>query len=160
MSVPASWTIRHYHGEDVTHLAELYLAAIRHHGHQYYTPEQVAAWSGFADNHEGFERWVEAATTFVAVAENNLCIGFGGLEEPGRISSLYVAPDFQRHGVGSSLIQQLFAEANTRAIKTLTTEASEFSRPLFAKFGFTLKKLEFTEFRGVRFSRYVMQVRL
>lgn len=54
-------------------------------------------------------------------------------------------------------MQRLIAEAESRGLQELTTEASEFSKPLFEKFGFAVCNLEYTHFKGVDFTRYAMR---
>jgi putative acetyltransferase len=45
-------------------------------------------------------------------------------------------------------------------MKTVTTEASEFSKPLFEKHGFTVTEVEHTTCKGVEFTRYAMRLEL
>ena len=63
-------------------------------------------------------------------------VGIGGLEKKGRISSLFVSPGCMRRGIGSALLTRLLEEAESRNMGQLRTEASEFSKALFEKFGF------------------------
>jgi putative acetyltransferase len=152
--------IRRARSEDIHSLARIYRESIRHLGKHHYSVDQVAAWSSFSGDTDVFQDWINEATTFVAVTGDDGCIGFGGLQAHGRISSLFVAPEFMRRGVAASLLERLLDEARLRGLDTVTTEASEFSRPLFQKYGFTLIEVEHTEFKGVGFSRYVMRLRI
>lgn len=154
------YQLRNYQPDDLTILAEIYSGAIRHLGLKHYSPKQVAAWSSFPQDLASFADWITGANTFVAVNKAGLPVGFGGLAMHGRISSLFVAPGYQRQGIASTLLTHLLKTAKSRGFDTVTTEASEFSKPVFAKFGFYVKEIEHTEFKGVKFSRYVMQVNL
>ena len=152
--------IRKYQDSDLPALAKIYRGSIRHLGAECYTKEQVEAWSGFSEDIQAFDNWLKGATTLVAVDSENACVGFGGLEAHGRISSLFVSPEWMRKGVGSGVLGHLLEEAGSRAFSVVTTEASEFSRPLFEQHGFVVTEIEQTEFKGVKFTRYAMQARL
>lgn len=160
MTLLMHFDIRKYQNSDLPALANIYRGSIRHLGTESYSKEQVEVWSSFSDDIQDFENWLKGATTFVAVDSNNACVGFGGLEEHGRISSLFVASEWMRKGVGTGLLGRLLEEARLHALTMVTTEASEFSRPLFEKCGFVVREIEYTEFKGVKFTRYVMQTRI
>ena len=152
--------IRPFEQTDLPHLADIYRESIRHLGNEHYSTEQITAWASHADDLKAFARWVREATTFVAVDNRRSCIGFGGLEESGRISALFVAPEWMRQGVGSALLERLMTEIRSCGAYEATTEASEFSRPLFEKFGFRVMYVEHTRFKGVAFTRYAMHRRI
>lgn len=156
MRNPDLCRIRRYRHADLPSLTTIYASAIRHLGPLHYSPAQVRAWSGFCAETERFKNWIEHATTFVAVSEDGRCAGFGGLENDRHIASLFVAPDFQRSGIASRLLTRLLEEARTRGANTVTAKASEFSKPLFEKFGFEVQEIEHTERDGVELSRYAM----
>jgi putative acetyltransferase len=103
--------------------------------------------------------WVSDAMTLIAVAENE-CLGFGSLQSQGRISALFVAPGYGRQGIASQLLAHLLAEARSRGFEVVAAEASEFSRSLFGKYGFSVTEVEHTRFRGVAFTRYAMRAHI
>ena len=152
--------IRVYTDHDLAGLARVYRDAIRGIGAEYYTPDQIAAWSSFADDTEDFRQWIAGAATFVAVQDAISPAGFAGLEPTGRVSALFVAPEVMGQGVGAALLERVLAEARARSLTRLTTDASEFSQPLFQKSGFTLRRKEATTFKGVAFERYVMDMQI
>ena len=159
MASVSDYRVREYRSADLPSLAAIYTGSIRHLGAEYYSGDQIAAWSSFPEDMTAFERWIEKATTFVAVDGHGECIGFAGIEDQGRIASLFVAPAFMHKGVGSHLLMRLLEEARARRIAVVTTDASEFSRPLFEKFGLRVEEIEYIEFKGVEFSRYAMRGR-
>jgi putative acetyltransferase len=152
--------IRQARPQDFESLARIYSDSIRHVGREFYSPAQVDAWSSYAGDTEEFRAWLDRSTTFVAVDRSDECLGFAGLEPRGRIASLFVAPACMRQGIAGNLVRHLLAEARSRGLEVVTTEASEFSKPVFEKCGFTVTEMEFTRFKGVDFSRYAMRVRL
>ncbi len=151
--------IRPYEHKDIVPLGDVYRSAIRAVGEQFYSVEQVAAWVSYPDDQAEFMRWVQEASTVVAITEESGPIGFGGLENTGRISSLFVRPEWMRQGVGAALLKRLLNDARSNGIYELTTQASEFSKPLFEQFGFDLTNIEHTTFKEVDFTRYAMRKR-
>lgn len=157
MRAPLEFEIRSARSADVPVLADIYRAAILELGDSHYTPKQVSAWASFPDDLEAFEEWIAHATTLVAVDSAGVCLGFGGLEAPARISSLFTSPGSMRSGIASAILDRLIATADSGGIRELTTQASEYSKPLFERFGFTVDHLEHSNFKGVAFTRYVMR---
>lgn len=152
--------IRKLCSEDLDSLSRIYSDSILQLGNEYYSAEQVTAWASFSADTEEFNAWLIDATTLVAVDTSDTCLGFGSFQSQGRVSSLFVAPEFQRMGLGSKLLERLMEEARSRAFAMITTEASEFSRPLFEKYGFVITEVERSKFKGVDFTRYAMQARI
>ena len=142
---------------DLSSLGSVYRSAIMAIGEERYSPEQVAAWASYPDDETEFKRWIQDALTFVAIMDNSGPIGFGGLEKTGRISSLFVLPEYMRKGIASAFLKRLMLEGQSKDLRELTTQASEFSKPLFEKFGFEFLNIEYTTFKGVDFTRYAMR---
>ncbi len=139
---------------DVPALAALYAAAVRTVGPAHYDADQVEAWAAFADEPR-FRRFVLDPHTFVAHDERGVT-GFAGLADDGHVTALYVHPDRMREGIGSALMRAVVERAEALSISRLYTEASVFSRPVFARHGFRLDAVETVERRGVTFERYRM----
>lgn len=151
--------IRKYQGTDLDSLAKIYVESIRHLGPAAYSKNQIEAWAGFARD-SGFKNWIEATITFVAVSQNNEIMGFAGLTESGHISAVFVAPRHHRKGVASGLLTMVLDAARSMGIVQITSHASEFSKPLFEKFGFVVSEIERTEVKGIGFSRYAMRANI
>lgn len=149
-------TIRAYAQADLEALRTIYMAAIRELGGEHYSAEQIQAWAGFANDRAGFSSWLDDSRILVAVGNHDTPVGFGGLQPPSRISSLFVAPGVARSGVGSRLLEHLLSLDLSAASTRYTTEASELSKPLFEKFGFRVTKIEHTTVSEVAFIRYAM----
>ena len=152
---PPALVLREARESDVAELARIYAASIRELAPEYYPADRVEAWAAFAEE-AGFRDFILGPHTLVAVDASGP-VGFAGMEETGRIASLFVRPDRARQGVASQLLEALLRrpEVPTR----LWTQASELSRPLFEKFGFTVVETEVVERRGTELGRYVMERR-
>jgi len=141
--------------DDLPSLRSIYVDSVRALAPGVYTAEQVEAWATFTDTGESFRRFILDATTYVAL-EHGLTVGFCGIEGDGHVASLYVAARAMRRGVGSRLLAWAIEHAPRSKRVALYVEASEFSMPLFSKFGFVLTRKERAPYNGVEFDRYAM----
>lgn len=149
--------LRPFQDTDLETLKMIYREAIQGPGMDHYSPEQIRAWSSFADEETGFREWIDNSRTLIAVVDDQMPVGFAGLESNGRIASLFVHPTYMRRGIATHLLQTLIEEAQLAGEKRLTTDASRLSRPVFERSGFTVIEVEITHFKGVTFDRYVME---
>jgi putative acetyltransferase len=83
--------------------------------------------------------------------------GFITTDSPGHIDLLYVHPDYQRMGVASALLELLVADAGTRGITDLHTEASRTAKPFFEQAGFSLVRTQTVTRNGVTLEQFVME---
>jgi len=141
---------------DIPELAQLYRDAVKAIAPTAYNPEQVVSWAAFAGETESFKQFILAAKTFIA-ADSEKIWGFSGLKNDGHVVSVYVHPDYFRQGIGSRLLTAVIESARDREIAQLYSEASEFSKPLFEKFGFENYDRERVWRNGVWFDRYLMR---
>jgi putative acetyltransferase len=144
--------------DDIPQLADLFEQSVRAIAPTHYTAEQVEAWASTPQNRDRFETFILGAITFVAEdPTTQTLLGFGSVHSTGYLSALYVSPVCTRQGIGSRLLTTLINIAQTQNADSLFTEASEFSRPLFSRFGFVVYDTEDVARNGVQFRRYLMQ---
>lgn len=142
---------------DIPELANLYSNSVRAIASQYYSPEQVAAWSALPLDTELFRKLILNSTTLIA--ENcQTIVGFCGIKNNGHIVSVYVHPDYLRQGIGARLLGSILELAQFNKMAKVYAEASEFSKPLFEDFGFENYANEQVIRNGVKFDRYLMQL--
>ncbi|MGY3887351.1 GNAT family N-acetyltransferase [Aeromonas aquatica] len=154
-------------------LLALFEQSVRRLGPEHYSPAQVEQWAqgarhpGLASQLREHHGWViELAEEKDEVqmtgldAEQARPLGFVTLSDNGHLSLLYVSPDYQRQGLGSRLLETALQAARRLGLRTLTTEASAFSHPLFLRHGFELAGLETVERGGVSFIRHRLHCRL
>lgn len=151
--------IREATASDIPALAEVYRDSVKAIAPQRYSPEQVEAWSDFPLATEAFNNFIFNPTTFIAQLDGTI-VGFSGVEANGHIASLYIRGDYNRQGIGSRLLETVISFAKSHKIPRLYTEASEFSRALFEKFGFQLSGTEAVIREGVWFHRYLLEISL
>ena len=151
--------IRRAASDDLPALATLYAQTVRTHGPSLYSSAQVDAWASAGTVNERFHDFVFRPTTFVAQDEHGPA-GFAGIEADGHVQSLYVRADCTRRGIGTALMRHVFNHARSLGIESLYTEASQFSRPLFERLGFSVDHAQHVTYAGVSFERWVMRCRL
>ena len=148
--------LRSYQPDDAPALLSLFRDTIRRVNSRDYSPEQIAAlacddidlagWSG------------RFAGRFVPVAEKNgQPVGFAELERDGHVDRMYVAADYQGHGVGRLLLAAVVVEARRAGLSRLFTEASITARPFFEREGFVVLGRQVVACRGVEFLNYSME---
>ncbi len=147
--------IRRADSRDLPQLSQLYRDSVEAIGPTAYSPQQVTAWSAFAQA-DNFALFIATATTFVAEDASGI-VGFCGIEADGHVASIYVRPDSMRLGIGSRLLSHVLLHANDLGLRRLHVEASHFSRPLFLRHGFVDSGTEVVERNGVSFERFLME---
>ena len=141
--------------DDLPALREVYRASVNAIGPSAYTAEQADAWAKTVDS-QVLVDLLRAGTTYVAERADRIA-GFCTLEQDGRIALLYVLGEFSRQGIGSALLAWALEHTTLAPGVRPYAEASEFSLPLFQKFGFTLVETERSIWNGVEFLRYYMR---
>jgi putative acetyltransferase len=139
--------------QDLPACRELFRRSVREIGARAYPEDQVSVWSAFADSGD-FRDFVLGTTTLVKDTGGEI-LGFAGADQRGHICSLFVDPAHERKGIGSELMAALLARFSH--LPELTTMASDFSRPLFERFGFRALEEETTQYQGVNIIRYRMR---
>jgi putative acetyltransferase len=148
--------IRTYKIEDTEEIINLFYDTIHEVNIRDYTKAQVDAW---APKNMDIEVWVgrlKSKFTYVA-EESNKIIGFGELEANGHIDCFYCHKDFQRKGIGTSILEQIESKARSLRIKKLFTEASITAKPFFESKNFIVVRKQEVEFRGQKFINFVME---
>ncbi len=121
-----------------------------------YSKEQVIAWSGFADNHEQFYKFIFKPQTYLLEKDKEI-IAFCGLKMNGHIASFYVHPDYNRQGYGTKILVYVLNAGKNLGIKRFFTEASFFSQPVFTRQGFDIFDIETVRYGNITFDRYKME---
>ncbi|WP_244997914.1 GNAT family N-acetyltransferase [Shewanella algae] len=154
---------RHRHlGEQI---ANLYHSAVTAIDDARYSAAQRLAWSAAPRSGRYWQLRLKRAQAWVMLKgceQSPQCVGFVLLEttfrERGYIACLYVAPDSQRQGVASSLLEAAKKWALTQGYHHLTTDASALSKPVFERAGFRLHHKSYQEKSGQMFGSYFMKL--
>lgn len=141
---------------DLPALAEVFEQSVRAIAPSHYSPAQVDAWATTPQQGDRFPQLIQTAQTLVA-EEGDRILGFAGLRADGYVTAVYVRGEVARRGIASQLMETLLAIALQNKLTSLRVEASEFSKPLFEKFGFAVYGQETVSRSGVLFQRYLMR---
>ena len=148
--------IRRAEPADLPKLSRLYAQTVQAHGPGKYSIAQIEAWSNAALKEQEFASFILDAETWISEDELGPT-GFAGLKMNGHISSLYVREDCVRQGIGNALLNHLLQRAKAHGISKVHTEASQFSKALFAKNSFVVVEEETIDYDGVDFLRWKME---
>lgn len=119
---------------DAAAISSLIQAALRQTNAADY-PETVIARLAASFNEMPVARMVAQREMFVA-DHRDLVVGTIGFAA-GAVRSLFVAPDFQRHGIGRQLIDQVEYQAREAGIRSLTVAASLTAIGFYRRCGFS-----------------------
>ena len=156
MKETLSRKLRRAEPADLPKLSQLYAQTVQAHGPGKYSNEQIEAWSNAALKKQEFASFILDVETWVSEDELGPS-GFAGLKMNGHVSSLYVRKDCARQGIGNALLNHLLQRARDHGISKVHTEASQFSKALFAKNGFIVVEEEIVDYDGVDFLRWKME---
>ncbi|NJM29532.1 MAG: GNAT family N-acetyltransferase [Rhizobiales bacterium] len=150
--------IRLYRQSDAAALSELYVRSIEGLARPYYSPEQIGAWAGeVATPEETHAKCSDGRLVLVAAGENDDPLAYIDLEMDGHIDMLFCLPEAAGKGFASALYQELECRAAALGMARLYVEASEGSRPFFARKGFTLLSRHDFEAGGIAMHNYNME---
>ena len=145
--------LRKYTETDCATLAWLFYDTVHAVNARDYSREQLDAWATNRVNLKAWNESFQAHHTVVAEMDGKI-VGFGDMDETGYLDRLYVHKDYQRRGVATAICDVL--EQNTKATE-LTTHASITARPFFEKRGYTARREQQVERRGVWLTNFVMK---
>ncbi|MFM7087563.1 MAG: N-acetyltransferase family protein [Cyanobium sp.] len=143
---------------DLPELIDLYRDAVLSQAAALYSTGQIQAWAEHAGRDPGFAEALQRGWGLAScAAENSARIeAFALLDPLDRLSLLYCRGRSSRQGRASTLVRALEQEAIQRGLRQLRTEASQLSRPLLQRLGWTVEAEEEVRFAGVWFRRWRM----
>lgn len=147
--------IGHYNGE-FQEIRALYQAAVFETASQHYKIEQCAVWAHPAKNDDYWKWRCELKRPFL-YRKQNLIAGFAELDQDGHIDCLYTAPEFNRQGIGSALVEHIITIAEQTSLTRLFVEASHCARGLFARHQFQVVRPNVVTIDGVELQNWIME---
>jgi len=156
--MPPSALLREYNDSDLPAVVAVYREAVLKIAPGLYTPEQVAAWSAFAETDRDLRPMLAQGYRLVIENAAGGIDAFASLDPADYILFLYSR--VSRRGHASRLLEALESEARRRGIVRVHTAASLISHPLFLRHGYAIDHPETVERNGISFDRYRMSKRL
>ena len=148
--------LRPIHERDHGLLREIYADAVESQAPGSYSPAQVRAWASLAWLPGVLDRTFAEGSGWISGSGDAFAIRYPS----NRLALLYCRGRASGRGHATALLDRLEAEAASEPIDSLTTEASQLSRPLLEKRGWRLIAPEHITIAGVSFERYQMSLSL
>jgi putative acetyltransferase len=150
-------TIRKYKPEDARALVDIYFYTIHKVNIQDYTEEQVKAWAPVSSLElDGWQKKWTKLPPMVALQGAKI-VGFTEFASNGHIDCFYVHHEFQRKGIGDTLINAIEQAALDNNVHKIYAEVSITAKPFFIKKGFKTVKEQVVIIRGFGLTNYVME---
>jgi putative acetyltransferase len=158
MGVPTQPLLRPLQGEDWDQVMETYADAVQTLATPFYQPEQIQAWAQHPFANASFAEALERGFGLVGstIERPTSVEAFALLDPTDRLSLLYCRGRSSRKGLATALVQTLEHHALSCGHPRLRTEASQLSRPLLERLGWTVDQEEEILFAGVPFLRWRM----
>lgn len=138
--------------DDAEAILRLSLDAIRTSAAEFYSTEELAAWSG-RRTVEGHRRMLEQTVLLVAEVAGELA-GFANLEvETCTVDQLFVAPAAGGRGVARALLEALEQEAKAAGLTRIDAHASWRAVGVFERLGYERVVVETVALDGQRLGR-------
>ncbi len=157
--MPHPFQIRPYRPDDCTACRAVFVDSVRDGAAKHYTPEQRAVWAPLGPPTPAFCEKLDAQQVYVAT-HNGEIIGFMSLTSAGYLDLAFVLPRWMGRSVAQTLYERLAQWAHIRGLRYLSTHASHFARPFFARNGWTVDHPETVTKDGQFFERFAMSIDL
>jgi putative acetyltransferase len=145
-------------GSDRNQLIDIYRDAVLSQAEGLYTAAQIEAWAHHAARTDELTAALERGIGLASCAPEDpqRIEAFALLEPLDRLSLLYCRGRSCRQGRATALLAALERVALERGCSRLRTEASQLSRPLLERLGWSVEAEEVAELSGERFLRWRM----
>ena len=151
--------VRPYRKDDLPEIAQLFYNTVHLVNCADYNPAQLQAWAPYLYTIDYWQNRFQKYEVYVADAQGTV-VGFAEFESTGHIDCFYVHHQWQRQGVGASLMLAIEADANHQQIPRLFAEVSLTARLFFQHHGFAVVRSQQKRYRDLQFQQFVMAKQL
>jgi putative acetyltransferase len=151
--------IRRYEPGEEPALFDVYFTAIHLVAIHDYTDEQIHAWAPRDMDAALWKNKMREINPFVAELRGEP-VGYADVQSNGYIDHFFVSGKYPRRGIGSLLMERIFAHAISSGVRSLTSYVSRTAQPFFARFEFIVVEQRSPEVRGVVIPNALMSRRL
>lgn len=149
--------IRRYHETDLPFLNQIFYSAIHISLAKDYTKAQLDAMAPATSLIDMSRKAkLQIIKPFVALIQG-VIIGFAEFEPNGYIDRFYVHPDFQNHGVGTTLMKHIESEARNLQLSRIFADISITAKKFFQAKGFHLVSEQTVIRNSVHITNFAMQ---
>lgn len=148
------------HPGDSDALGRLFFDAVHVGAADFYDADQRRAWIAAPPSGALWAaRLLQAQRTWVAHVAGEP-VGFMTLADDGYIDLAFVAPGYQRRGVGDCIYTRIEAEARVAGITRLHSQASHLLKGLLDRRGWVVQRRQQVARAGVLLTNFVMEKHL
>ncbi|MEB3302890.1 MAG: GNAT family N-acetyltransferase [Cyanobacteriota bacterium] len=150
--------VRPLQRHDWPEVVEAYADAVQTLALPFYQPEQIDAWAHHPLNNPSFEAALDRGFGLVGTTPDRPASveAFALLDPSDRLALLYCRARSSRKGLATKLVRSMEQQARSSGHSRLRTEASQLSRPLLERLGWSVDGEENILFAGVPFLRWRM----
>ena len=145
-----------YEKEDLPEVLSLFRETVHAVNAADYTPRQLDAWAPPTPDVEKWSASLAAHYTLLA-RENEKLLGFGDIDEEGRLDRLYVAAASLKRGIGRALCEALEKYASTKGVRRVSVCASLTAKPFFERMGYRTVREQQVKRKGVLLTNFYME---
>ncbi|HDN27990.1 MAG TPA: GNAT family N-acetyltransferase [Thioploca sp.] len=147
--------IRDYKPSDIEEISSLYYNTVHLVNAKDYSESQINAWAPSIYEKSFWARHFKKYRVFVAETDG-MIIGFAEFELTGHIDCFYVHHNWQRKGIGTSLIKRIEVAAQNKHVEQLFADVSITAKPFFKRQGFTAVREQMIMYRSQNFEQFYM----
>jgi putative acetyltransferase len=132
------YRVRPFAVRDAVRVAEIYVRSVREIASARYEPAQIEAWVGGIEPALEAGKWLPyliAFYTYVAIDERDVVDAWIGMRSDGYVDMLFALPVAVGTGAAGALYATVERIAFEIGVERMTTHASRFAEPFFAKRG-------------------------
>ena len=148
--------IRTYRKRDIPMISCLYYDTIHRVNCIDYTRDQIEAWAPSVPSDDFWKKRFDRCLVYVAEHDARI-VGFTELHSTGHIDCFFVHHEWQRRGVGTSLMERVEASARRRRTPRLFAEVSITAKPFFLGRGFSVVREKRAVRAGVALGQFDME---
>ncbi len=153
--------IRQATPSDHKNMLALFVKTVRLVNAKDYSPRQIDKWASTANDLSVLEKLSKDHEFYVCEDENeDELMGFCSINSKGFIHSFFVSSDFQRKGVGTTMISFIIKYGLLHKIGELEAEVSVTAKPFFEKFRFIVETPQIISIGEVPFRNFRMKYAL
>ena len=148
--------IRKYNPHDALKTWKLFHNTIRKININHYSLEQVKAWAPDEIDSKVWRKKMSSINPFIAELKGTI-VGYADLQLDGYIDHFFCHAEYQGHGVGRALMEQIFSEGKIQGTERFYSHVSITARPFFEHFGFHAAEEQQVEIRGETLTNFIME---
>ncbi len=126
--------------EDAANIINAHKRSIKELCSKDYSPEQIAAWSGFNFQENHWHKMMDKDLVWVISDDQNNIFGFGHLKfhekSEAEIGGLYFVPEVVGQGFGKNIFLLMLDECRKRDIHSISITATKTAKAFYENVGF------------------------